>query len=37
MLDSNMAEEFDESGLTVAEMELAQEMLQQKLAEAEEG
>ena len=37
MMESNMAEEFDDTGLTLEEMELAREMLEQKLAEAEKG
>jgi len=37
MMASNLADEFDESGLTAEEMELAQELLRQKLEEAEKG
>ena len=37
MMSSHTADEFDEEGLTQEEMELAQEMLREKLAEAEKG
>ncbi|XP_067945834.1 serine-rich adhesin for platelets-like [Watersipora subatra] len=35
IMTSNMAEEFDETGLSLEELELAREMLNQRMAEAE--
>ena len=37
MLESNVVNEFDDTGLTLDEMELAKEMLEEKMANAEKG